>query len=160
MQFIVNIQREKESRMTYCSRSENISPGRHALTSIPRLTPRLGLCQSISPSTDIFRSRTRGHSWFSYDILAYQYPSRLYIWNQFMKEAYVCLNHRTSGRISLCYCHISGVRFIGYRRVTQPSVTRFFSHRHSDRFAPLSPPSLVSVYHTITSHYRCAVYRV
>ena len=62
MHFIVNIQREKESRMTFRSRSEDISLGRHALTSKPRLTPRLGLCQSMSPSTDIFRSGTRGHS--------------------------------------------------------------------------------------------------
>ena len=60
--FIVNIQREKESRMTSRSRSEDISLGRHALTSKPRLTPRLGLCQSMSPSTDIFRSGTGGHS--------------------------------------------------------------------------------------------------
>ena len=52
--------------MTSRSRSEDISLGRHALTSKPRLTPRLGLCQSMSPSTDIFRSGTRGHSWFSY----------------------------------------------------------------------------------------------
>ena len=44
MHFIVNIQREKESRMTSRSRSEDISRGRHALTSKPRLTPRLGLC--------------------------------------------------------------------------------------------------------------------
>ena len=68
MHFIVNIQREKESRMTSRSKSEDISLGRHALTSKPRLTPRLGLCQSASPSTDIFRSGTRGHSWFSYAI--------------------------------------------------------------------------------------------
>ena len=47
MHYIVNIQREKESRMTSRSRSENISLGRHALTSKPRLTPRLGLCQSM-----------------------------------------------------------------------------------------------------------------
>ena len=52
--FIVNIQGEKESKMTSRSRSENISLGRHALTSKPPLTPRLGLCQSMSPSTDIF----------------------------------------------------------------------------------------------------------
>ena len=49
MHFIVKIQREKESRMTSRSRSENISIGRQALTSKPRLTPRLGLCQSMSP---------------------------------------------------------------------------------------------------------------
>ena len=54
MHFIVNIQREKEARMTFRSKSENISLGRHALTSKPRLSPRLGLCQSMSPSTDIF----------------------------------------------------------------------------------------------------------
>ena len=54
MHFIVNIQREKESRiLTSRSRSEDISRGRHALTSKPRLTPRLGLCQSMSPSTDM-----------------------------------------------------------------------------------------------------------
>ena len=53
MHFIVNIQREKESKML--SRQ-------HALTSKPRLTPQLGLCQSMSPSTDTFRSETRGHS--------------------------------------------------------------------------------------------------
>ena len=52
MHFIVYIQREKESRMTSRSRSENISLGQHALTSKPRLMPRLGLCLSMSPSTD------------------------------------------------------------------------------------------------------------
>ena len=62
MRFIINIQREKESRMTSRFRLEGISLGRHALTSKPQLTPRLGLCQSMSPSTDIFRSGTRGHS--------------------------------------------------------------------------------------------------
>ena len=62
MHFIVKIQREKESRMTSRSRSENISLGRQALTSKPRLTPRLGLCQSMLHSTDIFQSGTRGHS--------------------------------------------------------------------------------------------------
>ena len=73
MHFIVNIQREKESRMTSRSRSENISLGRHALTSKPRLTPRLGLCQSMSPSTDIFRPGTRGHSLFSYALHWYNH---------------------------------------------------------------------------------------
>ena len=60
MRFIVKIQREKESRMTSRSKSEDISLGRHALTSKVRIM--LGLCQSISPLTDIFRSGTRGHS--------------------------------------------------------------------------------------------------
>ena len=58
----VNFKREKESRMPSRPRSEDISLGRHASTSQPRLTPRLGLCRSMSPSTDIFRSGTRGHS--------------------------------------------------------------------------------------------------
>ena len=49
MHFIVNIQREKESRMTSRSRSEEISLGRHALTSIPRLTPRLGYDKACRP---------------------------------------------------------------------------------------------------------------
>ena len=66
MHFILNIQWEKESRMTSRSRSEDISFGRHALPSKPRLTPRF--CQSMSPSTDIFRSGTRGHSWFWYSL--------------------------------------------------------------------------------------------
>ena len=52
--------------MIPCSGSEDISLGRHALTSLPRLTPRLGLSQSMSPSTDIFRAGTQSHSWFSY----------------------------------------------------------------------------------------------
>ena len=59
MCFIVDIQQEEESRMTYCSRSEDISLWQHALTSKPQLTPRLGLCKSMSPLTDIFRSGTR-----------------------------------------------------------------------------------------------------
>ena len=49
MHFIINIQREKESRITSRSRLEDISLGRHALTFKPRLTPRSGLCQSMSP---------------------------------------------------------------------------------------------------------------
>ena len=36
----VNIHREKESRKTSRSTSEDISLGRHSLTSKPRLTPR------------------------------------------------------------------------------------------------------------------------
>ena len=81
MHFIVNIQREKESRMTSRSRSEDISLGRHALTSKPWLTPRLGLCQSMSPSTDIFRSGTWGHSWFSYsENIKYYYGNNKYIY--------------------------------------------------------------------------------
>ena len=63
MHFFVNIEQEKESRiLTSSSRSEDICLRRHALTSKPRLTPRLGLSQSMSPSTDILRPGTRGHS--------------------------------------------------------------------------------------------------
>ena len=58
MHFIVNIQREKESRMSSRSRSEDISLGRHALTSKPRLTPRLGLLV-IRSVTDVLRAQSR-----------------------------------------------------------------------------------------------------
>ena len=85
MRFIINIQREKESRITSRSRSEDISLGRHALTSKPRLTPRLGLCQSMSPSTDIFRSGTRGHPWFSYSKIGY-FHLRLFYFQNAMGE--------------------------------------------------------------------------